>query len=297
MKYNKGLKSTTTIEQSFRHILSRELKSINKWRKIAINAEDPEGVHQIHISLRKIRTALLIFKPVINSKFSQTLAKKLKQYATVLDDARDLDVYILTNFTDDSDSTLKSAAIAKRNKAYRLVKKLLKSKPFNKRIRSTKKWLKTEQWQKKIIKDKKLNHSLEAFASDTLDSLIKVIIVKIENPQQLNDQALHKLRIDCKKLRYTTEFFISLYDQNIISTFVEKLKQLQDSLGDIHDTFIQKQLHYKLLQNDQKIQLTSASQQVLIQIDRTAEIKKLQLIIQLTAFCHTEYPWRTSHVE
>jgi CHAD domain-containing protein len=87
MKYNsKGLKSTITIGHTSRQLVSQELKSINKWRKIAIHAPDPEGVHQTRISLRKIRTALLIFKPVINSKFSQPLAKKLKQYVTVLDD-------------------------------------------------------------------------------------------------------------------------------------------------------------------------------------------------------------------
>lgn len=295
MKYNKGLKSatTTTIENTYRHALSRELKSITKWRKIAANGIDPEGVHQIRISLRKIRTALLVFKPVINSKYSQTLAKKLKKYAAVLDDARDLDVYILTHFTDDSESPIKSAAISKRNIAYQHVKKLLKSKSFNKRMRSAKKWLKSGQWQKKIIKDKKLNHSLKAFAFDTLDSLMKVIILKGENPQQLDNLALHKLRIDCKRLRYTTEFFSALYDQNMIIVFIEKLKKLQDSLGDIHDTFVQKKLHQRLLKKDKKIYLTSTSQQVLVHIDRTAELKKSQLINDLMALCNTEYPWQT----
>jgi hypothetical protein len=47
------------------------------------------------------------------------------------------------------------------------------------------------------------------------------------------------------------------------------------------------------LQKDEKIYLTSASQQVLVQIDRTAEIKKSQLNKELMSFCHTEYPWRT----
>jgi len=297
MKYNKGLKSTSTIEHTFRHILSRELRTIAKWQKIAINGKDPEGVHQIRISLRKIRTALLVFKPIINSKYSQALAKKLKKYATVLDDARNLDVYILTHFSGDSDSTIKSIAISKRNKAYLRVKKLLKSKQFNKRIRNAKKWLKTGQWQKKIIKDKKLNRALELFAFNTLDELTKIIILKAENPQQLDNQELHKLRIDCKKLRYTTEFFSSLYDENLIVIFIEKLKQLQDNLGDIHDTFIQKKLHQRLLQKDKEVYLTSISQQVLLQIDRIAERKKLQLMNQLLAFCQTDYPWRRKYVE
>jgi CHAD domain-containing protein len=68
MKDNKRLKSNTTIKHTFRHILFQELKSTHKWRKIAIYAEDPESVHQMRISLRKIRTALFVFKPVISRK-------------------------------------------------------------------------------------------------------------------------------------------------------------------------------------------------------------------------------------
>jgi CYTH domain-containing protein len=39
--------------------------------------------------------------------------------------------------------------------------------------------------------------------------------------------------------RHEYEYAIPVDDADITSTFVEKLKQLQDSLGDIHDTFIQ----------------------------------------------------------
>lgn len=293
MKNHNRLPSNFTLEQTFRHSLLRELKSIKQWQKVAIKGQDPEGVHQVRISLRRIRTALLIFKPVINTKFSQRIAKKFKKYAKLLDDARDMDVYILTHFTDNTDSTVKTSALTKRDEAYKNVKKCLKSKPFNKRIHACKKWLKTGHWQKKIIKDKKLNHALNSFAFDTLDTLMNLIVSKGQQPEKLDDLALHKLRIDCKKLRYSTEFFISLYDKNTVNSFIEKLKRLQDSLGDIHDAFIQKQLHQKLLQQDKKIHQTTESQEILLTIERKSEIKKQQLIDELTAFCQTEYPWRT----
>jgi len=292
MKYNQRKPSNITIEQAFRHILLRELKSIRKWRKVAIKGHDPEGIHQIRISLRRIRTALLIFKPVINTKFSQVLAIKLKKYAAVLDDARDLDVYILTHFTDEPDSTIKSSAMTQRSQAYQRVRKSLKSKRFNKQLAAAKIWLKKGHWQKKIIHHKKLNISLKEFAVSTLDALINIIIIKGQQPDQLDTLALHKLRIDCKKLRYATEFFIPLYDNKLTLTFIEELKQLQDSLGDIHDAFIQKKLHLRLLQKDEKIHLTSASQQIMLQIDHVEEVKKLHLSEQLAAFCNTEYPWR-----
>jgi CHAD domain-containing protein len=50
---------------------------------------------------------------------------------------------------------------------------------------------------------------------------------------------LHRLRIECKKLRYLLEFFASLYDREQIGRMVKLLKKLQDNLGDLNDLEIQ----------------------------------------------------------
>jgi CHAD domain-containing protein len=52
-------------------------------------------------------------------------------------------------------------------------------------------------------------------------------------------QALHRLRIDAKKLRYLLEFFASLYPEKTIGRLVKELKQLQDILGGFNDTEVQ----------------------------------------------------------
>ena len=51
--------------------------------------------------------------------------------------------------------------------------------------------------------------------------------------------ALHRLRIDCKKLRYLLEFFRSLYDAEEMDRLIKPLKQLQDNLGDFNDYEVQ----------------------------------------------------------
>ncbi|MDF1589779.1 MAG: CHAD domain-containing protein [Gammaproteobacteria bacterium] len=293
MKYSNPISSKTTIEQAFCQIILCELKSIKKWRKIAIKGKDPEGVHQVRISLRRIRTALTIFKPIIATKFSRTLAKKLKKYAKVLDDARDQDVYILIHLMDNTDSLIASYANTQRRIAYQQVKKLLTSKSFNKHIRTCKKWVTIKRHHKKIISDKTLNNSLELFAFKTLDTLRNSIIYQGQQVGQLDDLALHKLRIDCKKLRYTVEFFKLLYDENISNSFLEELKKLQDSLGAIHDAFIQKQLHQSLLQKNDKLADTPDSQHILLKIEQISETKNAQLINDLAAFFQSDYPWVT----
>ena len=52
-------------------------------------------------------------------------------------------------------------------------------------------------------------------------------------------EKLHRVRIDCKKLRYLLEFFSSLYERRDQSTLVRELKQLQDNLGDFNDICVQ----------------------------------------------------------
>ncbi len=58
----------------------------------------------------------------------------------------------------------------------------------------------------------------------------------LENPQ---DELMHQLRIDCKKLRYLIEFFASLYPPKKIAILVTQLKKLQDNLGDFNDLSVQ----------------------------------------------------------
>ena len=53
------------------------------------------------------------------------------------------------------------------------------------------------------------------------------------------DAGLHRLRIECKKLRYLLEFFSSLFPAEEILLIVGHLKSLQDNLGDFNDLCVQ----------------------------------------------------------
>ena len=53
------------------------------------------------------------------------------------------------------------------------------------------------------------------------------------------DAEVHRLRIQCKKLRYAIEFFSSLYPKEEIQTVVRHLKQVQDILGNFNDLSVQ----------------------------------------------------------
>lgn len=295
MKTSPAITARSSIGDSFRHILLQELKPIKKWRKVAIKGSDPEGVHQIRVSLRKMRTALVTFKPLINTKFSRRLAKDIRKFAKILDNARDLDVYILTNFPQaNTQSLLQHSATEQRELAYKKVRKLLKGKTFNNCICKCKKWLKQSQWSKQLsMPDQEAtNLPISPLAALILDKLMSEIIIKAKQLESLDDIELHQFRILCKKLRYSTEFFASLYDDESVNIFIEQLKQVQDRLGDIHDCVVAKQLHQELLPS------TDASEEKLKELQQI-EVNKVQFSLamkvklqqDLVAFCQYVSPW------
>ena len=53
------------------------------------------------------------------------------------------------------------------------------------------------------------------------------------------DASVHKVRIECKKLRYLLEYFAPLYIDNNHKKNVARLKSLQDKLGDFNDSSTQ----------------------------------------------------------
>ena len=62
------------------------------------------------------------------------------------------------------------------------------------------------------------------------------------------DERLHDLRIDCKKLRYSLEFFTSLFPEDQMKMLVKQLKQLQENLGDFNDLSVQQDFLIKHLE-------------------------------------------------
>jgi CHAD domain-containing protein len=53
------------------------------------------------------------------------------------------------------------------------------------------------------------------------------------------DEMLHALRIECKKLRYLLEFFASLFPAKETNQLIGQLKKLQTNLGDFNDLCVQ----------------------------------------------------------
>ena len=66
-------------------------------------------------------------------------------------------------------------------------------------------------------------------------------------------EALHLLRIECKKLRCLLEFFQSICKPSVVDQLTRSLKRLQDNVGKINDCEVQ-QVKLKMYSTDMKAQ-------------------------------------------
>jgi len=64
--------------------------------------------------------------------------------------------------------------------------------------------------------------------------------------ENTEDEMLHVLRIQCKKLRYLMEFFSGLFPRKKINVLIEQLKKLQNNLGDFNDLCVQEEYLFNI---------------------------------------------------
>lgn len=244
--------AVTTLQNS----LLAELATFKKYRNVAIKAQDPEGVHQLRVSLRRMRSALIVFRPLIKPDYRRRWGRKLKRLARQLDEARDLDVLLLTHFSDDStDHDLHQALLKKQKQVYRQLARSLRSSRFKKPIRQLKKQLKKANWPDKYCRRRHM--TLSELARIRLETLYNRVIEQQQAMDVRDETALHQLRISFKQLRYGCEFLAPVLDSEQNAIFLASIKVLQDQLGEIHDACVQQDMLTKLpdhtLQNLQPI--------------------------------------------
>jgi len=288
-----------TVEDAFQHILRANLASVKQWEPTAIVGEDPEGVHQVRVSLRRMRSALGVFRPAIPPEATRPLAKDMRWAAKKLDHARDLDVYIEENLGSDKQKRkagMRKLALKEREVAYQRVKGLLQGKRFSKFTLEFSQWLDARAWRSALSDPhrKRLQQEISPFASWVLEQYRTQVLQYGKDISGLDSEQLHKLRIDCKKLRYATEFFTPLYGKRVDS-FNKELKALQELLGALHDTAVMTGLQHELLRGHKNAKLRRLCDRLQKQRWKEAEETKRELLHRWQAFSEAERPWVTDN--
>jgi len=218
---------------------------------------DPEELHQMRVSMRRLRSAITGFAPALNLPKTAS-DRNLKKIARILGNLRDLDVLeaefktqyrpLLPEAEQKSlDKALKNLE-KKRKIAYKEVKKTFKKQRYKYLKKDLNRWVKKPRY-KKIG-----NVALEEVLPDLLLPQVSKLLLHpgwwlgikqgepsslagVEGVLEREAEILHNLRKEAKRSRYNMDLFTEFYGDRY-QKYVKKIKNIQEVLGEIQDCYI-----------------------------------------------------------
>ncbi|MCP4288418.1 MAG: CHAD domain-containing protein [Gammaproteobacteria bacterium] len=236
----------------FRHYF----EYLSKWEETAKNWENIEGVHQVRVSYRKIRSAFALFKDAIPKAVSTPWNQEIRWIAGEMGLARDLDVFIdeglgaiQGKLPFSGEHKLHTLAMAARAKTYdERVRPMLESERYALFKSGFRQWYEGREWEQADLKKKQQSNQqmkLGKYSRKLLDKQERRVLALGSHIDRNDAHEMHRLRIECKKLRYAADFFKPLY--NGVDNFIVHMKGLQDILGVMNDISVMHQLLETLL--------------------------------------------------
>lgn len=208
---------------------------------------DSEFLHDFRVAVRRTRSLFSELKGVLPPEILQRFKPGFKWLGQITGPTRDLDVYLLK-----LPGYRKSLPVAMQADLDPMQAYLQRHQKQEQRALAR---------QLDAVRFRKLAGEWRTFLAAGFDSLTwpeksfmpileiacrrtwKTYRMVIEEGEAINDdspaEALHELRISCKKLRYLMEFFQPLYPASKIHKQIKALKALQDNLGDFQDLEVQ----------------------------------------------------------
>lgn len=222
---------------AFRRIASACLRQFRLNEIALLAGRDPDALHQARVALRRLRSALTLFRHTVRGRDYQHLREELRWFAGQLGEARNLDVLLGPDAPPPfaGNRRLRRKLRAEREAAYDKVMAAIGSERARALLLRFALWLELGAWRFKP----RAAAPVLALAADQLERQWRKVRRRGAELGRLDADAEHQLRIDVKKLRYSSEFLASLYAGKAEAPrrgrFIAALKELQEQLGVAND--------------------------------------------------------------
>ncbi len=250
-----SLHSRHTVSEAIQNLFRHDLNYLVFWEPQARCWEDIEGVHQMRVTLRRMRSALNTFRRAIPRSVSAYWSDEMSELAGQLGRARDLDVFIAETLgmvegkmPIPGGDRLRVLAETDRALAYDEVCSMLDGSRYQRFKEGFAHWVETRGWEKAELGSKErlvLQGDLVAFARGVLDRQERRVLEVGNHVNKQSAEEMHRLRIEFKKLRYAAEFFSGVFMG--MEEFIAHTKGVQDLLGMMNDVAVMSHLLQDLL--------------------------------------------------
>jgi CHAD domain-containing protein len=274
-----------TLGESANQAIAKHYKKFVKREAEVYQNRDPEQLHQMRVELRRLRTAIQVFDPVV--KLPQSLQKRqFGKIARCLGAVRDLDVLIEqieTNYL----NVLPTAEAKQlkevnhklqkqREKATIDVKGMLESEAYKTGKHTIQAWL--DQPKFRAIASIPLAYAFPTLLLPLLSQLLlhpgwfvgvdfspsSHQFLQVDYAYLISHQSeLHDLRKNIKQVRYQAEFFLEFYGDEFAQT-VKDFAKAQTILGYMQDRFVLNDILMQILKVDLKVAMPSFAE-ILVQ--------------------------------
>ncbi|WP_298378908.1 CYTH and CHAD domain-containing protein [uncultured Bradyrhizobium sp.] len=228
---------------------------------VAEQGTDPEGVHQMRVALRRLRTICALFRRDIPAPAFLAINSEAKWLMRQLGQARDWDVFAETTITrlvsavpDIDLDGLRQAVQQQRKSSYGTLQSVLADPRCSRFLLSLGHLVERRGWRNEIDSEALavLSQPMPVLADQILERLHRKTLKRGARFRRLDIHAQHNLRINLKKLRYAAEFFLPLYASHApAKRYVKRLAGLQTSLGRVCDIGSTRVLLHAIRQDDQ----------------------------------------------
>jgi inorganic triphosphatase YgiF len=208
-------------------------------------AGEPEGIHQMRVAVRRLRSALLALKRPLQKKHYRWASEQLRWLAQTLAPVRNLDVFAACLLRPVAYALpagpgfggLIGATERRRRSALDQAKQAVVSERYTESMLRLLRWFVARGWRDQHISEHAvvLLTCIVDVAPDLIARHHRKACKRSKRFDELTATQRHRLRIALKNLHYTIEFVGSLFDKNQVRTFVRSLKSLRDDLGHAND--------------------------------------------------------------
>jgi CHAD domain-containing protein len=234
-KTSKEPKGPQSADEFVRSLLSFEVGNLLKFDPVARQGHDPEGIHQLRVSARRLRSELKIVAPVWRSAPLKDLQRELQWFGQVLGEQRDLDVLrgVLSSVNEKISPRMDSSVFDRLDREQieksRRVVELLESQRYRQLIGTL---------SESVIRPPLRSVACEPMVlilRPALNAALTKIFSTVDDlgPAPSNED-LHRIRILAKRGRYSAEISSPLLG-SVAKDVGKSLELVQTVLGDLHD--------------------------------------------------------------
>jgi triphosphatase len=247
-----GLTPAATVADGFRHIVRNCMSHVLANEACVLAGGNDEGVHQMRVALRRLRSAFSLFDDVIASPDAKALRDEVRWLADRLGTARDWDIlhhcffqpYAEKRGHDKAVRLLGQAISDSRRSAHARATEALYSPRYTTLMLGLGSWLESGRWQENA------DQEALAMAAGPLAVLAGTWLAERHRKSRRAGRQIHKmdaeqrqrLEISFKKLRYGVEFFRGVYSAGSVRPYLERVEALQESLDDMSDADVSRRL-------------------------------------------------------